>query len=221
MFDRIAGKYDLLNRLLSFRTDVYWRAQLVRRLRPYAPRTILDVATGTADVALALLRLRPHRIVGVDIAPKMIEHARRKVAAARPQAPIELRVADAEALPFDDGAFDAVTVAFGVRNFENLRKGLGEMLRVTRPGGVVAVLEFSRPGNHPIGWAYRWYARYVLPRIGGWISGDPDAYRYLPASIAAFPSGEAFADELRAAGAAAVRYYPLTGGIATLYMAEK
>ncbi len=221
MFDRIAGRYDLLNRLLSFRADVYWRRELVRRVRPYRPRRILDVATGTGDVVLALTALVPEKIVGIDIAPKMIEHAQRKVAAAASSVHIQLGIADAENLPYDDDAFDAVTVAFGVRNFENLARGLSEMIRVLRRKGVLAILEFSNPGAHPIGWVYRWYARHILPRIGGWISGDPDAYRYLPESIAAFPSGEAFLQVLREAGASDACAYPLTGGIATLYIAEK
>ncbi len=221
MFNRIAPRYDLLNRLLSFRTDVYWRRQMVRRLRPFAPRHILDVATGTADVALATLALRPQRIVAVDLAPRMIELAEEKVQRLAPHAPIQLQVADAESLPFDDHTFDAVTVAFGVRNFENLQKGLAEMIRVLREGGVLAVLEFSRPGNHPLGWAYRFYSRHILPRVGGWISGDPHAYRYLPESIQAFPAGQAFEDELVGAGARKTARYPLTGGIATLYIAQK
>ncbi len=221
MFDRIAPRYDLLNRLLSFRTDVYWRRQMVRRLRPYAPRRILDVATGTGDVPLALLQLAPREIVAVDLAPRMIQLAREKISRIAPEAPITLQVADAERLPFEEAAFDAVTVAFGVRNFEDLDRGLQEMMRVLREKGVLAVLEFSRPGNHPLGWVYRWYSRYVLPRVGGWISGDASAYRYLPASIAAFPSGKEFEARLVRAGARKTFAYPLTGGIATLYLAEK
>ncbi len=212
MFARIAHRYDLLNRLLSLGSDVRWRRLLARRVAASRPARLLDVCTGTADVALACAGR--HGAVGCDFCLPMLARARPKV--ARSGSDIALAAADALALPFADGTFDAVTVAFGVRNFEDLDHGLAELVRVTAAGGVVLVLELSRPGG-PLGPALRAWARFVPPLVGRLVSGDPAAYAYLPASVERFPSGRAMCERLQAAGLGRVRATPLTGGVATLY----
>lgn len=222
MFDSIAPRYDLLNRILSLGIDRVWRRAMVstveRRCLADAP-SILDVATGTADVALELLRLKPSRIVGVDISEEMLVRGRQKVAAVEAGQVIDLRTGDAEALPFDDDSFDVVTAAFGVRNFENLSIGLQEMVRVLRPGGVAVVLEFSSPQRSPMKQLYGFYSTQILPRVGRAVSRNDGAYTYLPQSAAVFPYGERMADILRDAGFDSVEYRTLTFGIVTLYSA--
>ncbi len=217
MFDAIAPRYDLLNRVLSFGIDRLWRRQAIAMLRPERPRRILDVATGTADLAIEALRLGPEEVVGVDLSAEMLRYGRRKLAARGLEGRIRLEQADSEQLPFPDAAFDAATVAFGVRNFENLEAGLSEIRRTLRPGGALVVLEFSRPRRFPVKQAYAFYSRRVLPRIGGAISRDDGAYRYLPESVAAFPDGEDFLARMQACGFADTRVRALTFGIASLY----
>jgi len=212
MFARIAHRYDLLNRLLSLGADVRWRRLLARRVAASRPERLLDVCTGTADVALACAGRAG--AVGCDFCLPMLARARPKI--ARSGSDVTLAAADALALPFADGVFGAVTVAFGVRNFERLDRGLAELVRVTAPGGVVLVLEFSRPSG-PLGPVLRAWTRLVPPVVGRLVSGDRSAYAYLPASVERFPSGEAMCARLEAAGLGRVRATRLTGGVATLY----
>ncbi len=217
MFDAIAPRYDVLNRLLSLGIDQYWRKQAVRLLRDEHPRRILDVATGTADLAIQALDLEPEKVVGIDISEEMLRFGREKLARLGLDDRIVLQRGDAERLPFSDRQFDAVLVAFGVRNFENLQRGLREIRRVLKPGGSIVVLEFSRPRAFPIKQLYRLYTRYVLPRVGEAVSRDSGAYAYLPASVEAFPDGPAFLAELEAAGFHDLHARPLTFGIVSLY----
>ena len=217
MFDAIAPRYDLLNRLLSFGIDRLWRKRAVALLRPERPRRILDVATGTADLALEALALHPQKVVGVDLSEEMLERGRQKVLHLGEDDRVTLQRGDAERLPFSDAQFDAALVAFGVRNFEHLGRGLTEIRRVLRPGGAVVVLEFSKPRAFPVRQLYNAYSRYVLPRIGQAVSGNEGAYRYLPASVAAFPDGPDFLQRLGEAGFTDVEWHPLTFGIASLY----
>lgn len=218
MFDAIAPRYDLLNRLLSFGIDQWWRRRAVEMLREERPQRILDVATGTADLAIQAARsLDPETVVGVDLSEEMLRRGRRKVARQGLAEQITLLEGDALDLPFEDGSFDAALVAFGVRNFEELEAGLREISRVLRPGGTLIVLEFSWPRTPIIRTLYTLYARYVLPLVGRLISGDPEAYTYLPASARAFPDGIDFLHHLRAAGFTDLVWRSLTFGIAALY----
>jgi demethylmenaquinone methyltransferase / 2-methoxy-6-polyprenyl-1,4-benzoquinol methylase len=193
MFDTIAPQYDRLNRMLSGGIDLWWRKRALRYLQAQPPQQVLDVATGTADVAIMTARmLKPRAIMGIDIANQMLDFGRVKIRNAGLEGVITLETGDSENLRFADGAFDAVTVAFGVRNFENLEKGLAEMLRVLRPGGRVVILEFSRPRLFPFKQLYNSYFRYVLPAIGRLSSRDPRAYKYLYESAQVFPDGDDF-----------------------------
>ena len=223
MFDRVASRYDFLNHLLSLNIDRYWRRVAIAQLREIAPQHILDVATGTGDLALAALQLTPppKQITGVDISEKMLELGREKIAKKGLSTTISLQTGDAENLPFDDECFDAVTVAFGVRNFENLEKGLSELHRVLRKGGKLVVLEFSHPQTFPVKQFYGIYSRYLLPFIGKWVSDDQSAYKYLPASVEAFPSGKAFADVLSSQKFNKIQWKPLTFGICSVYTGIK
>ncbi len=222
MFDGIAPYYDFLNRLLSLGIDVYWRKRAIRLLRPLAPEVILDVATGTADVALEAQRqLQPRRIVGIDIANEMLEIGRRKIAGRQLSGRIELQQGDAENLPFADNTFDAITVAFGVRNFEHLEAGLREMRRVLKPGGKLVVLEFSKPRVFPFKQLYNFYFRNILPAIGRITSKDPRAYSYLYESVQAFPDREQFTDILSKTGYKSNQCVPLTLGICAIYTGDK
>jgi len=217
MFDSIAPRYDLLNRVLSFGIDQRWRRQAVDLLRDASPRRILDVATGTADLALQVLTLEPEKVIGVDISEEMLRIGRQKISEAGEEARVELRKGNSERLPFSDSQFDAALVAFGVRNFENLGRGLQEIQRVLRPGGKLVVLEFSHPRAFPVKQVYGFYSRYILPRVGGAVSGDAGAYKYLPDSVAAFPDGEDFLSQLDSAGFGELLWKPLTFGVASLY----
>ncbi len=220
MFDKIAPRYDLLNRLLSGGVDQIWRRKAIALLRKTRPRSILDVATGTADLAIMVARLDPDRIVGVDIAEEMLEIGRRKIRRKGLSDLIELRFGDAEKLPFSDNQFDAVLVGFGVRNFEDLPEGLTQMHRVLKSGGTLIVLEFSRPTAFPIKQLYAFYGSRILPLIGKIVSGDEGAYTYLPDSIAAFPDGEDFLNVMRSVGFSGVRQHRLTFGIASIYFGK-
>lgn len=222
MFDAIAPRYDLLNRVLSFGIDVWWRKRAVALLKEENPRRILDVATGTADLALeAQQTLEPEKVVGVDISEEMLAFGRKKIAARGLSDRVVLRTGDAQKLPFSDNQFDAALVAFGVRNFEDLGAGLADMRRVLRPGGSLVVLEFSQPQVFPIKQLYEFYSRHILPRIGRTISQNEGAYQYLPDSVAAFPSGPDFLGRMRAVGYADLQWKPLTFGIASLYYGRK
>lgn len=221
MFDTIAPRYDLLNRLLSLGIDRWWRRVMITELELRGRvHRLLDVATGTADVAIAATRLSPEKVVGIDLSEEMLALGRQKVAELGLSNVIELERGDAEKLVFDDEAFDAVTAAFGVRNFENLRQGLSEMLRVLRPGGTMVVLEFSSPQRFPMKQLYGFYSRQVLPRIGSAVSKDQGAYSYLPDSAAAFPFGEKMSEIIRSVGFVDVVCKPLTFGIVSLYAAS-
>lgn len=217
MFDAIADRYDFLNRVLSLGTDQHWRRQAVEKLAADRPERILDVATGTGDLAILSLRLDPERVVGIDLSEEMLERGRVKLHDRGLADRIRLQQGDSEDLPFEDNLFDAATVAFGVRNFEDLQRGLSEIHRVLAPGGALVVLEFSRPRRTPIKQFYSFYLRHLLPRIGGLLSARPDAYQYLPDSVAIFPDGEDFLAEMEQAGYHSVTWEPLMFGIASLY----
>ena len=222
MFNAISPKYDALNRILSVGIDQIWRRKTVREIRATGATQILDVATGTADLALALADGIPgSHVVGVDISAGMLDVGRQKVRARRKDDRVRLDLGDGEQLPYEDASFGAITVAFGVRNFENLEQGLRDMNRVLQPGGTLAVLEFSQPTSWPFRPLYLFYFKNILPRIGRLISKDASAYTYLPDSVQAFPYGEALALKLREAGFTSVRIRPLTLGIASLYVATK
>jgi demethylmenaquinone methyltransferase / 2-methoxy-6-polyprenyl-1,4-benzoquinol methylase len=221
MFNSIAHRYDFLNHFLSLGIDRLWRKRLVKIVQAFKPRFILDVATGTADLAIELARINPERISGVDISEKMLEFGQVKLNKLKLDQIITLKHSDAEKLPFSDKSFDLATVAFGVRNFENLQKGLKEINRVLKSNGNIAVLEFTMPSYFPVKQLYKFYFRQLLPRFGRWISRDSGAYSYLPESVATFPHGIAFAAELESAGFSNVTIYPLTFGIASIYVAAK
>lgn len=221
LFDSIANRYDLLNHLLSGGIDFYWRRAAIKTLIPHKPKRILDVATGTADFAIEAIRLNPEVVVGVDISEVMLEIGRRKLAAKNLSEKIRLQTGEAEKLEFSDNSFDAAIVAFGARNFENLEAGLREMRRVIKAGGSVIVLEFSKPRKFPLRQLYFLYFLHILPLVGRIISGEKEAYRYLPETVMKFPDGEGFLDILRRIGFSAVRQQSLTFGIATIYCGEK
>lgn len=222
MFDKIAPRYDLLNRLLSLGIDVQWRKRALRYLKSSPPETLLDVATGTADVALmAAKMLHPKQIIGIDIANQMLDVGREKIHKAALENTITLETGDSENLRFADNSFDAVTVAFGVRNFENLEKGLAEMFRVLRPGGRIVILEFSKPGLFPFKQFYNGYFKYVLPFIGRLTSRDVRAYTYLFESVQAFPEGNQFLNILSKTGYQNPQCERLTLGICSIYTAVK
>ncbi|HEX5002459.1 MAG TPA: bifunctional demethylmenaquinone methyltransferase/2-methoxy-6-polyprenyl-1,4-benzoquinol methylase UbiE [Bacteroidia bacterium] len=221
MFDSISGRYDLLNHLLSMGIDKGWRRKAIDLLRNMHPATILDVATGTADFAIAALSTGAGQITGIDISNGMLEVGRQKIKAQKLEDTICLIQGDSEALPFGDNSFDAVTAAFGVRNFENLKKGLTEMYRVLRPGGKVVILEFSRPKYFPVRQLYWFYFRSILPAVGRIISKDRSAYSYLPESVNAFPDGKDFLKILNASGFVNESQKQLTFGIASIYSGQK
>lgn len=221
MFDNIAPTYDFLNRLLSARNDVIWRKKLVDTIKGTNLERVLDVATGTGDVALTIAKRKsPQHIVGLDLSNEMLHIARKKGQKAG-RTEIDWIQGDSEHLQFDNDYFDAVTVAFGVRNFENLTKGLNEMLRVTKPGGTISVLEFTKPRKFPIKQSYNIYFRHILPLIGRIKSGDPDAYTYLFNSVQHFPEYEEFTAVLSKLGYKEVIYRPLTFGICCIYTGRK
>lgn len=221
MFNNIAPSYDSLNRFLSGGIDKRWRRRLADSLRPHNPKTILDVATGTADVAIMLAQLRPDKITGIDISAGMLEIAMKKISRLNLLNMIELKQADAAKLPFNNDSFDAVAVAFGVRNFENLHLGLSEIHRVMRPGGKLGILEFSIPKNRMIRWIFLIYLRNLLPLIGKTWSKNATAYNYLSETIQEFPYGCQFVSKLQNAGFSNANAEPLSMGIVTLYTALK
>ena len=221
MFDDIAPRYDLLNRLLSLGIDQLWRDEAIKMLRDERPKRILDVATGTGDLALKALKLNPDKVVGVDLSEEMLTRGRAKLARSGEAGRVILQRGDAEKLPFSDAQFDAALVAFGVRNFENLQAGLIEIRRVLRPGGSLVVLEFSHPHAFPVKQLYTFYSHVILPVVGRFISKHPAAYEYLPESVDAFPSGDDFVVRMREAGYGEIRWKPLTFGIASLYRGRR
>ena len=221
MFDNISGDYDRLNRVISFGTDIRWRKRVVAILAARKPKRILDIATGTGDLAIALKKTGADHIVGLDISPGMLEIGKQKVKARKLDQTIDMVIGDSEQLQFDDASFDAATVAFGVRNFENLQTGLKEIYRVLRPGGTFVVLETSVPSRFPFKQGYQLYTRYLLPAIGKVFSRDRSAYRYLSESAAAFPYGEAFNNILKEIGFIGIECRPQTFGVASIYIATK
>lgn len=222
MFDKIAPYYDFLNRFLSLRIDTIWRKQAIDRLKSANPQVILDVATGTADMAIEMTkRLSPKAIMGLDISKEMLKVGEQKITKKGLKNIITLMHGDSENLPFPDNSFDAITVAYGVRNFENLEKGLREMNRVLKPGGTVIILEFSKPTAFPFKQAFNGYFKYILPQIGRITSKDPHAYKYLYESVQAFPDGQAFIEVLEKTGYKNNQCKRLSLGICSIYQAEK
>jgi demethylmenaquinone methyltransferase/2-methoxy-6-polyprenyl-1,4-benzoquinol methylase len=221
MFDNISRQYDFLNHFLSLGIDKGWRRKAINLLKPIHPKKILDVATGTGDFAIEALRLAPDRITGVDISEGMLEIGREKILKKGLSDKIELLKGDSENLPFGENIFDAVTVAFGVRNFENLEKGLQEICRVMRPGAMLVVLEFSKPRSFPFKQLYNFYFKFILPKIGRMVSKDKAAYTYLPESVEAFPDGADFEKILVKVGFKNTTCVSLTLGISSIYTARK
>jgi len=221
MFDNIAPKYDFLNHFLSLGIDKLWRKKAIRILSGYPSEIILDVATGTGDFAIAASKLKPKKITGFDLSEQMLNVGRVKVKKLGLEKIIDFRKGDSEAMPFADNEFDAITVAFGVRNFENLEKGLAEFKRVLKSDGVAIILEFSKPKYFPMKQFYLFYFFGILPLIGRMVSKDRSAYSYLPESVMAFPDDEKFMAILKKTGFSRVKQKRLTFGIATIYLAQK
>lgn len=222
MFDRIAPRYDLTNRVLSGRTDVAWRKKAIGMLKKYRPQQVLDIATGTGDMALrAYKMLEPQQVTGVDISAQMLEVGRQKIAKEGLSDRITLELGDSENLQFANNRFDAAMAAFGVRNFENLEKGLSEMYRVLKPGGQLLIIEFSRPKPGLFKGLYQLYMNVVAPQIAGLLKQNKEAYQYLNKSARAFPERKDFTDILQKVGFSNARYKALTLGICCIYTAEK
>ena len=222
MFDSIAPAYDFMNRAMTMGIDIWWRKLAVKRLKRLHPTRLLDVATGTGDFAIQLHRsLQPQHITGIDLSQGMLDEAKRKVKEKGLEKDISFEQGDCMALPMQDEAFDAVTVAFGVRNFEHLLQGYREMARVLKPGGMLCVLELSTPTNPIIRWFYDLYTLHIIPAIGTIKSGNKSAYRYLPQSIAAVPQGDDMLQLMREAGLRDTAFKRLTLGVCTIYSAIK
>ena len=221
MFDNISENYDDLNRVISLGIDVKWRKKVVKIVSENNPKQILDIATGTGDLALIMASLNPDRIVGLDISSGMLEVGKRKIAKAKLSDKIEMIVGDSEEIPFNDGTFDAITVSFGVRNFANLDKGIKEIARVLKPTGVLVILETSNPTKFPFKQGYKFYTNFILPIIGKLFSKDKVAYSYLSESANSFPFGEAFNNILQKNGFTNTKHTPVTFGVATIYTASK
>jgi demethylmenaquinone methyltransferase/2-methoxy-6-polyprenyl-1,4-benzoquinol methylase len=221
MFNAISPQYDFLNHLLSGGIDIIWRKKAIKLLQNKGIKTMLDIATGTGDFAIEALKLKPEKIVGVDISEGMLAFGMEKIKKMGLEKIIQLQKGDSEKLPFSDNSFDAVIVSFGVRNFENLQKGLSDMFRVTKPGGYCLVLEFSNPRNFPMKQLYTFYSKYCLPFLGKMISKDPSAYTYLPESVKAFPDGPEFIQIFKSVGYSETNWIPMTGGICSIYFGQK
>lgn len=221
MFNNISPRYDLLNHLLSANIDKLWRKKTIKKLRSFQPKNILDVATGTGDFAVAASKIQNTKITGIDISEGMLNVGRKKIKRKGLSERIELLQADSEDLPFEDNQFDAAIVGFGVRNFENLTKGLAEIYRVLKPGSTFFVLEFSKPRRTPFKQIYTFYFTQILPLIGSIVSKDSNAYTYLPESVNEFPDGENFLTILADVGFVNNNCYPQTFGIASIYEAHK
>lgn len=221
MFDSIARRYDLLNHLLSMGIDRNWRKRLVKLMAKNRPLHILDLATGTADLCIAAAKIKPEKITGTDISEEMLAIGKEKIKKLGLSDTITLIKADSENLPFADNEFDAAMVAFGVRNYENLHKGLSEMCRVLKPGSKAYILEFSKPKKFPVKQLFRFYSRYILPLIGKLISKHSSAYTYLPESVEAFPGDDQFINIMLSAGFSHAEYEILSFGITNLYIGKK
>ncbi|MFH6986856.1 bifunctional demethylmenaquinone methyltransferase/2-methoxy-6-polyprenyl-1,4-benzoquinol methylase UbiE [Flavobacterium collinsii] len=221
MFDNISGNYDNLNRVISFGIDTKWRKKVLKIVSDTKPKIILDIATGTGDLAILMSQTNAEKITGLDISAGMLEVGKKKVQAKGLSNTIDLVLGDSEKIPFDDNYFDAITVGFGVRNFENLEKGFAEILRVLKPNGVFVILETSVPDKTPYKQGYKFYSKNILPIIGKLFSKDNSAYGYLSESAAVFPYGEALNNILRKIGFIDVVAMPQTFGVATIYSASK
>lgn len=221
MFDKISGNYDGLNRVISFGIDVKWRKKVIKLVEATNPVSVLDIATGTGDLAISLAKTGASEVVGLDISEGMLAVGRKKIAAENLSEKIKMVKADSEALPYEDNSFDAITVAFGVRNFEHLEKGLAEIFRVLKPKGIFVVLETSVPTSFPYKQGYKFYSNTLLPVIGKLFSKDKVAYSYLSESAASFPYGEQFNNILRKTGFTSIEDKPQTFGVATIYTASK
>ena len=222
MFNNISKTYDFLNHFLSLGIDIIWRKKAINELKSIQPKLILDVATGTGDFAFeALSILKPEKIIGVDISRGMLDIAQQKIDKRGESNRFEVKLGDSEKLPFDENIFDAVTVAYGVRNFENLEKGLADIQRVLKPGGKAVVLEFSKPKVFPVKQLYKFYFNYITPSIGKLFSKDARAYTYLPESVAAFPDGQAFVFLMDKTGFKNTKCRPLAFGICSIYTGIK
>lgn len=221
MFDTISGNYDSLNRVISFGIDVKWRKKVLQLVSEKNPKTILDIATGTGDLAILMAETNAEKIIGLDISAGMLAMGTKKIALRNLSGRIDMMLADSENMPFDDNTFDAITVAFGIRNFETLDKGLKEIRRVLKPNGIFVILETSNPTKAPYKQGYFFYTRFILPLIGKIFSKDQSAYSYLSESAAVFPFGEALNNILREIGFINVTAMPQTFGVATIYTASK
>ena len=221
MFDNIAPRYDFLNHFLSMGIDIRWRRKAVKMLKPYEPRIVLDIATGTGDFAIEALKLNPEKVIGLDISPGMLEVGRQKMEKKKVNDRVEMVLGDSEDLHFEDDSIGAVTVGFGVRNFEHLEIGLSEILRVLEPGGAAVILEPAVPRKFPMKQLFGLYFRGILPLIGRMVSKDSRAYTYLPESVKAFPNGQEFVDICTKVGFRNVKFKPLSLGICSLYLLEK
>lgn len=221
MFNNISAKYDFLNHFLSLGIDKLWRKKAVKMLKKIQPNRILDIATGTGDFAIESLSLKPEEVVGLDISEGMLEKGREKMVKRKVDHIVSMRLGDSEEIPYEDNYFDALTVGFGVRNFQNLEKGLTEMLRVVRPGGMLIILEFSKPKKFPVKQYFHFHSKYIIPFFGKTISKDASAYTYLPESVAVFPEGKNFEAILVQLGYKNVNSTLVSGGIATIYAGTK
>ncbi len=221
MFDTISGEYDGLNRVISFGIDIKWRKKVVELVKATNPKNILDIATGTGDLAINLAETSAEKIIGLDISSGMLEVGKQKIKTKKLDQKIEMVIGDSENLPFDDNTFDAITVAFGVRNFETLENGLKDILRVLKPGGIFVILETSVPTKFPFKQGYQFHSKVILPTVGKLFSKDKTAYKYLSESANAFPYGEALNNILRNIGFINVTDMPQTFGVATIYKASK
>jgi demethylmenaquinone methyltransferase/2-methoxy-6-polyprenyl-1,4-benzoquinol methylase len=221
MFNTISPQYDFLNHLLSGGIDIIWRKKAIKLLQNKGIKTMLDIATGTGDFAIEALKINPEKIVGVDISEGMLSFGQEKIKKMGLEKTIQLQKGDSEKPPFSDNSFDAVIVSFGVRNFENLQKGLTDMFRVTKPGGYCLILEFSNPRKFPMKQFYTFYSKYCLPFLGKMISKDPSAYTYLPESVKAFPDGPEFIQIFKSVGYSETNWIPMTGGICSIYIGQK
>jgi demethylmenaquinone methyltransferase/2-methoxy-6-polyprenyl-1,4-benzoquinol methylase len=221
MFDNISARYDFLNHFLSLGIDKIWRRKAIKQLKSIQPKKIIDIATGTGDFAIAALKLKPEEVVGLDISAGMLAVGEQKMIKRKFNNIIKMQLGDSENIPYETNYFDALTVGFGVRNFENLELGLAEMLRVLKPGGKAIILEFSKPKAFPIKQVFGFYSNYIIPFFGKKLSKDAKAYTYLPESVAAFPEGKDFEDILLKIGYKDIQSTTVSGGIATIYTGLK
>ena len=221
MFNNISKRYDFLNHFFSLGIDKLWRKKAIKMLGECSPKKILDMATGTGDFAVAALKLNPDEVIGVDISQGMLDVGIEKMKRKGVDGIVHMKLGDSENLPFEDHYFDGLTVGFGVRNYENLEKGLGEMLRVIKPEGKAIILEFSKPKKFPVKHLFNFYSKHVIPFLGKKISKDGRAYEYLPESVAAFPEGDEFVAIMEKVGYKNVKARRVSGGIATIYSGSK